>query len=47
MTGTTGQDAEGKLAAVAAYVREHKGDAGFSWLHAQDILAITGEAGDA
>ena len=32
-----------KLAAIAAYVRQHKGDAGLSWVHAGDILAITGE----
>ena len=44
---TTEPDAEAKLAAIAAYVREHKGDAGFSWLHALDILAITGEKADA
>ena len=39
--------AEAKLAEVAAYVREHKGNAGFSWVHALDILAITGEKADA
>ena len=34
--------AEGKLAEIAAYVREHKGDEGFSWVHALDILHIIG-----
>ena len=32
--------AERKLAEIAAYILEHKGDAGFSWVHALDIQAI-------
>jgi hypothetical protein len=31
-----------KLAAIAAYVEARKGDAGLSWMHALDILAIIG-----
>ncbi len=32
--------AEAKLAEIAAYIEEHKGDAGFSLMHAWDILTI-------
>ena len=39
--------AEAKLSAIAAYIGEHKGDAGFSWMHAQDILAIVGNEEEA
>jgi hypothetical protein len=34
--------AEARLAAVVAYVEARKGDAGLSWMHALDILAIIG-----
>jgi len=36
------EQAEAKLAATAAYCRQHKGEAGFSWVRALDILDITG-----
>ena len=39
---TTEPDAEAKLAAIAAYCREHKGAADFSWMRALDILHIIG-----
>ena len=32
--------AEAKLSAIAAYIEEHKGDAGLSLMHAGDILAV-------
>jgi len=41
------EQAEAKLAATAAYCRQHKGEAGFSWVRALDILAITGSEEEA